>query len=92
MPPEKRMRIEFDEDEYENLEDLMFDMDSLLARSDDFELVGDEAVGMLETARNAISNLLNSVEETEETQDVVEDHPAKTTASVDRSRTYSQRL
>ena len=66
--PEKRMRIEFDEDEYENLEDLMFDMDSLLARSDDFELVGDEAIGLLETARDAISNLLNTAVTSEETK------------------------
>ena len=66
MPTEKRMRIELDEDEYENLEDLMFDVDGLLARSDDYELVGDEAVSLLETVRNTILHMVNTAEETKD--------------------------
>jgi len=62
-----KRRIEFDDEQYEELENLYFELDKALLSAEDFEyLTNDEAIDLLADARDYLQGLMEEVEDVEE--------------------------
>ena len=59
-----KRRIEFDDEQYEELENLYFELDKVLFNVEDFEyLTSDEYVDLLADARDYLQGLMDEMED-----------------------------